>query len=343
MQIPAWVRVNDVFIACLEFVCLDDISRCMRVSKMWHQPITSSVVLWNNTFQRVISGVFLSPLPGTHRLIARDAHSLQLRHNVLARAVATTSTDHASQGLRNTLANNPVKFWSSGANVNEDDCQSVIYEVSGQHGAIVKSVGIRFYQEFRQTGLPRYTSKTVRVQCGYGRLELSGEDNDEDLRVSEVTPGITWVCISDWFFCEHTIEMQTFTLPHATPAQYLQIDFKGPRTRQTDADNLFYVCLNRVHAYGTEIEQLPPTLFECLARKLPMLVRPFPLPASDYGADEFEENEVLEYERKAKRLNDGLTHPAAATPANQVVLRAIWQDISAQIFSFEMAHEAQML
>ena len=55
MQIPAWVRVNDIFIACLEFVCLDDHSRC------------------------------------------------------------------TSQGLRNTLKNNPIMFWSSGASVNEDD------------------------------------------------------------------------------------------------------------------------------------------------------------------------------------------------------------------------------
>ena len=197
MQHRAWYRVNDVFTACLEYLSLHDISLCMRVSRVWHHPIASSAVLWNKTFERVISASFLTLLPGTHRRIARAAHGMELSQNVLARAVATTSTDHASQGLCNTLENNPVIFWSSRGNAKEDDCQSVIYEVSGQHGALVKSVGIRFYQEFRQSGFPRYTTKGVRVRCGYGSSSLSdGSSVQEDLRVCDVTPSLKWVYTS---------------------------------------------------------------------------------------------------------------------------------------------------
>lgn len=332
-----WSRVSDVLVSCVEFLPLQDLPSVLLVSRTWYIPLSTSQRIWAPLYTERLDPSWLTILPGFHRQVAQAMHMADIA-DVIARGVATTSTDHVTQSLANTLHLNPVSFWSSAACLTKEGHQSVLYEVAGPTGSLIHTITLRFYQELRQSSFPKYTTRRVQVRCGYGDVsDIEPCETTGDRRMADVAPRIVWTYESSFYEAAHTIELQRFVLPKAVPAQFVQIVFEGPRTQQSDADDLFYVCLNRVHILGSTVVSLPEVLREALSTWSKHLTRPCLLPPVLYeGPRDPPWEELHEYERLVRIFNE-LIGVGMVSVDMRDRLRDITRQMSRWMDKFELA------
>eukprot|EP00759_Apiculatamorpha_spiralis_P049031 PhF_6_TR44168/c0_g1_i4/m.67649 len=338
---PSWYHIRDITVTIVEYLdTATTIQTLPLVSRGLYQ-IYSSNVIWNTLASRQIFldplRPFATPLP---QIIPQLLKEIKKKppSSVLAKALATTSTDHASQSLVRTLDVNPLAFWSSTANESPQDAESVVYRVSGELGSLIKSVEVQFYQELRQSKFPKYTTAQLRIRCGVVNqhiLDTAPLPLKNDYEITEETDGqwFQWHYTSEWSPCTHSVSKQTYTLPLHIPAQVLRIDFTGMRTKQSDADDLFYVCLNKVVARGVEMSAT--SVGGSGGRWVDTLHRNghVAIPASDYGITQIPSQISID---RWELLMDQFNAEIEKQQPSRDELTRIFQEVSQTMFIFQM-------
>eukprot|EP00474_Spongospora_subterranea_P010454 CRZ10912.1 hypothetical protein [Spongospora subterranea] len=235
-----------------QFLATIDVCNLLLVCSAWMQVLDVPHVWKYQLSQRDSSRLaFPSAVPMSHltssqlRVLLKCMRTLsapEMSYNVIDQGVYQSSSDDFSQGLDKTLDNRKSTFWSSTGSENQNSSDLLVYRlINGL--CIIKRISITPFRAFYQRGMRCYSPMEARVV-----IRIS--ENDE----SSTTFSSPW--------CQITNRDEPFEFPLGEVTvfgEWLRVELRGRWSKQS-SDNLYYVCLRNVSAFGVPIAVAPDNM-----------------------------------------------------------------------------------
>ena len=238
-----------------------DLASAEAVCCQWRRVCVDSA-LWLRLTARHSVGVPRNTQPLLHKRLAAAVFRPPDDASLIAEALAASSTDHAMEGVGNTLNALTVNphwdspcYWSSSGSASPDAADWLLYRLCSKV-CVVHSIQLQPYFAEFQAPLngdplrPLYSPQRCRVQLSPAD-PLSPDGWADDVAVAA---GVEWEHTSDAMPVANLNELQTFRLPKPVLCfgGMLRILLEGRVERQA-ADDLYYVCICRASALGVPL------------------------------------------------------------------------------------------
>eukprot|EP01116_Phalansterium_solitarium_P001109 TRINITY_DN10891_c0_g1_i2.p1 TRINITY_DN10891_c0_g1~~TRINITY_DN10891_c0_g1_i2.p1 ORF type:complete len:589 (-),score=265.30 TRINITY_DN10891_c0_g1_i2:226-1992(-) len=223
----------ELVFAVFAFVDAPTLRTCAAVCRTWHS-FANDDHLWRGLVARPsanrVYGWQLAapdgkwkPLYYALAELDREWRAPALRPNLLIDGVRASSTDHARQGIRETLKLEQEHcFWSSTGTADPDTDEFLVYRLR-QAVSVVFSVTVKPYRAHYQQGQPAYHPRSVRISVGFSPDEFH-----------YVGPTIAYP--------PDATSVSVELGPELVVGGFVRIDLLG-RTQTQPADELFYTCV----------------------------------------------------------------------------------------------------
>jgi hypothetical protein len=231
--------VHQIFLLIIE-----DLPKCMRVSKAWNHLLQSdslwrlilqqrvTISVYNDAMKEyskknvwVLPRVCCNEVPHSRQLFLELCGARKEFENpmhIMKRTLKASSADHEGQDIDKTIDHSQFTFWSSKGSENRDNIEYLDYALDGN--CIVTQVSIKPFLAHYQRGLPVYAPLMVSFEIS------TNVDFDQTVN-------------SKLYTMVNTPEHQVFDLEPVMIGSYFRIYLHGHRSTQTSNLNLIQMII----------------------------------------------------------------------------------------------------
>jgi len=251
------------------------------VGTIWSTLAKDGSVIWEDLFENLYAFHRKYAEPLYNVPAHRRAVSVEFRqHSVICKAVGSSSCDHNSQTVAQTLNRAPHTFWSSTGSDDPESGEYLLYEVDE---AVVLTVIVKPYRAAYQFSTPTYAPRSIRVSVG-------------------LTPD-SFFFVSDDLPVAHSGEDVMLSLaPTLVIGRFVRIELLGRYAKQP-GDWLYYTAIESVRIYGVSAISLKGQL-----RSVPHILQNALVPDAKGQAYQPIQLDILRENDEKKKLVRKLLH-----------------------------------